>query len=188
MSAELWTLLGTLVGATSTIGATFAGGRSNRLQTEITVRAEHRRQRIESRELIYRQFVKAVSEMLDHARSVSEFDLREAVEASDDFAARASSLHEKVRERWNEVSLAGPESVAICASNVLKMCMVISCVASAVNQNTRSGNTRTPLYLRNETDIRPLGSEAIQDMECLLRSDFLNFIDYARIALDDYGI
>jgi len=142
------------------------------MQAEIAARAEHRRQRREPREGVYKGFISAASALVDHLQPVAMFDMSPSDDFSPAFAERATELADEVRKEWLEVVLAGPKSLAEIAT---KMERAGRSAAKAsdwlARHRTSSNDTRQGFGI--STDI--------------VRDGLQEFIAGAQAALDDDG-
>jgi hypothetical protein len=115
MDAGLAAVLGALAGAVATTGAAFATGWATREQARIAARAEHKRQRREPREKVYKAFLAEATALRNLLQVMGYFrSLPEAVrraELNPEITAQAEEIEAQLKQHFVEVTLAGPESV-----------------------------------------------------------------------------
>ncbi|MEU6391058.1 hypothetical protein [Streptomyces sp. NPDC046939] len=130
MDAGLAAVLGALAGSVATIGAALATGWSAREQARMAARAEHVRQRRDSRQAVYEEFIDAAEEHANLTKILlapapQDFDDLERLRILPpgmDLAATISeskSLHEKVRKTATRVQIAGPKEVSTAVAVVI---------------------------------------------------------------------
>lgn len=116
-------MCGALAGAVATTGAAFAAGWWQRENSRLAVRAEHRKQRREPRQEIYRSFISLASELRDLARS-GEFLGDYSIDGqgrnffTPSLAEEIATKAQEVRQAWVDISLAGPKEIAEIASGM----------------------------------------------------------------------
>jgi fructoselysine-6-P-deglycase FrlB-like protein len=115
MDAGLAAVLGALAGALATTGAAFVTGWSAREQATLAARAEHKRQRRAPREEAYKAFLSEAMALMELLRVVRSYEaLPDAVRGrlmTPGTRTQAEEIEARIKERWLEVTLAGPESV-----------------------------------------------------------------------------
>ncbi|MFD8303236.1 hypothetical protein ACFV29_12930 [Streptomyces sp. NPDC059690] len=142
------------------------------MQAEIAARAEHRRQRREPREGVYKGFISAASALVDHLYPVAMFDMSPHDDFSPAFAERATELAAEVRKKWLEVVLAGPKSLAEVATKV-----------DGASQSAAKASDWLARYRADSDDTRRgFGISA-----GIVRDGLKEFIAGAQAALDDDG-
>jgi hypothetical protein len=177
MDAGLAAVLGAGAGALATTGAALATGWASREQAKIGARAEHRRQRREPRQGLYKQFIDAASTAewymamlpLLIAMAKQEDPLEEPT--ATEHAQRCRALADDVKKAWLDVVLAGPAEVAQTASGIEECCRKLAICADAFAEGQVSSSL--------EHDCREL-MKRLSDQLPL-------FITQAREALDDDG-
>ncbi|MFD6477759.1 hypothetical protein ACFWEH_30110 [Streptomyces anulatus] len=107
MDAGLAAVCGALAGAVGTAAAAFTTGLAQREAARITARMEHRKDRRQPRYDAYREFIDAVSSLIDVPRT--------AVLPVDQ---RVAEIGTRIKEAWLTVSVLGPDSAQRSASGV----------------------------------------------------------------------
>ncbi|MCD9879676.1 hypothetical protein [Streptomyces guryensis] len=187
MDAGVAAVLGALAGAVATTGAAFATGWSAREQAKIAARGEHRRQRRDSRQVVYEEFIATATTQEAHAARFflapvptdqETFDL--ALRGSGN--ADAEALWNECHRRWTEllklstrVKLAGPRMMSEAASAVCDCSHDVMESTMTVDHGLIGGE---PISVRFE-----------QGREHWIKLDHAidEFIEKARISLDDDG-
>ncbi|WP_217134815.1 hypothetical protein [Streptomyces sp. AC558_RSS880] len=176
MDAGLAAVLGALAGSVATIGAALATGWAQREGARITARSEHRRQRLESRSAVYKQFLLRANDLraaiLPHAENPGvRISFHVDIE-------RVELAANKVREVWSDVALAGPQSVAKCANSIRVASYLILISVGQIKEGSSEGDGSTPGYQ----------AELILIDQCEHLGKLLDeFESVARKALDDDG-
>ncbi|MFJ7340136.1 hypothetical protein ACIQU3_07485 [Streptomyces sp. NPDC101110] len=181
MDAGLAAVLGALTGSVATIGAALATGWAQREGARITARSEHRRQRLEPRTAIYKEFV-------SHANTIQGIASRfivdpEAIDLdaiNEDVLRGVTSAAHGIEKAWADVALAGPESVATCAGEIYAHSIRMTI---AVNEVARRNSGEIPLNPGRELATRV----AVSDSAHRLWMKVDDFAPLARQALDDDG-
>ncbi|MET9515050.1 hypothetical protein [Streptomyces sp. NPDC002994] len=187
MDAGLAAVLGALAGASATTGAAFATGWATREQAKIAARAEHRRQRRDSRHAVYEEFIATVREQMAHAAPLFEEGPPEdqdeldrhfqssGVRDADSLLTESYRLHANVMKVLTRVQLAGPKSATTTAKSVCNRSFaLLSSLASLTGRLPR----------------RDVLREAFRQAEDRLRKLDMAvdaFIEAAQAALDDDG-
>ncbi|MGW2749124.1 hypothetical protein [Streptomyces sp. NPDC001450] len=180
MDAGLAAVLGALAGSVATIGAAFATGWATREQAKIAARSEHRRQRIEPRHDVYREFLTAVAALEEHTSELrTDSDLvppgvRLGPDVDSAFLERTNQLAAEVKAIWLRVALIGPERVAEEAATSEAAC---SSLASGIEL----------MSYRNLFPPSEARAQARRSYEGLGES-LRHFMRVARSALEDDGI
>ncbi|GAA3856473.1 hypothetical protein GCM10023084_07900 [Streptomyces lacrimifluminis] len=107
MDAGLAAVCGALAGAAATTGAAFATGWAQREAARITARVEHRKDRRQPRYEAYRQFIDAVTTLIDLPKT-----------ATSPVNEQVAEIKARIKEAWLTVSVLGPESAQKAASKV----------------------------------------------------------------------
>ncbi|MGP4002497.1 hypothetical protein [Streptomyces sp. 8N706] len=174
MDAGMAAVLGATAGALATTGAAIATGWASREQAKIAARAEHRRQRREPRQEIYKRFIGAANNAEWHFAAlpllIAAFD-RDELEAQERIG-RFSEMTDSIQETWLDVVLAGPAEIAQTASAIKDACQSLTICAHAFSEG---GHAKSIL----ERDARAFSKE--------LSESLARFIAQARDALDDDG-
>ncbi|MEU5268062.1 hypothetical protein AB0G77_05815 [Streptomyces hygroscopicus] len=187
MDAGVAAVLGALAGAVATTGAALATGWSAREQAKITARGEHRRQRRDSRQAVYEEFITTASAQEAHA---ARFFLAPVPtdEQGLDLALRGSG-NADTETLWNEshrlwiellklsirVKLAGPQMMSEAASAVCDCSHDVMDATMTVSHGLIGGDSISVRFEKGRERWVKLDN-AIDD-----------FIDKARISLDDDG-
>lgn len=173
-------VLGALAGSVATIGAAYATSWSQREGARIAARSEHRRQRLEPRHSVYKEFIAEASRIRDQTGMFSTVDMFPSHLVTEELAQRIEECADTVREKWVEVALAGPKEVSEAASRIERLS---NALAFRVQGYRRLVNWDGDSEQGDYTAIQErIGREAIELEESLDRLIFA-----AQTALDDDG-
>ncbi|MGP3999603.1 hypothetical protein [Streptomyces sp. 8N706] len=187
MDAGVAAVLGALAGAVATTGAALATGWAAQEQAKITARGEHRRQRRDSRQVVYEEFITTASAQEAHAARfflapvpTDEEGLNLALRGSRN--ADIEALWNESHRLWTEllklstrVKLAGPGMMSQAASTVCDCSHDVMDSTMTVDNGLIGGD---PISVRFEK-----GRERWMKLDNAID----DFIEKARISLDDDG-
>lgn len=187
MDAGVAAVLGALAGAVATTGAAFATGWSAREQAKIAARGEHRRQRRDSRQEVYEEFISTASAQEAHAARfflapvpTDAEGLTLALRGSE--GADMEAVWNESHRLWTEllklsvrVRLAGPGMMSKVASSVCDCSHDVMESMMTVDHGLIGGD---PISVRFEKG---------RDRWMKLDEAIDAFIEKARISLDDDG-
>ncbi|MEV7153208.1 hypothetical protein AB0N77_01085 [Streptomyces misionensis] len=187
MDAGVAAVLGALAGAVATTGAAIATGWAAREQAKIAARGEHRRERRDSRQMIYEEFITTASAQEAHAARfflapvpTDEEGLNLALRGSGNTDIEA--LWNESHRLWTEllklstrVRLAGPRMMSQAAISVCDCSHDVMEATMTVDNGLIGGE---PISVRFEK-----GRERWMKLDKAID----DFIERARISLDDDG-
>ncbi|GGX12675.1 hypothetical protein [Streptomyces chartreusis] len=172
MDAGLAAVLGALAGSVATIGAALATGWAQREGARITARAEHRRERREPRQSVYKVLISEASQLRDSSAPFAVHpDLYPVFEEEPE--ARWRQLVTAIKEASTDAALAGPPEVseaAISLSRGASALLAELCVYNIVDEDGQR-DARVRLFLQSQE----------------FDSSVTVFIIAAQAALDDDG-
>ncbi|MFE9381107.1 hypothetical protein [Streptomyces sp. NPDC006855] len=188
MDAGLAAVLGALAGSVATIGAALATGWSAREQAKMTARAEHLRQRRDSRQSVYEEFIEVAVEHANLTKILlapapQDFDDLERLRilppgmTLEETISESKSLHEKVRKISTRVQIAGPKEVSAAVAVV----------------SDKSGSVYGSLGVTTVTGSYPGARSLAERWEAGCRNyvefsgSISEFTEKVRIALDNDG-
>jgi hypothetical protein len=181
MDAGLAAVLGALAGSVATIGAALATGWAQREGARITARSEHRRQRLEPRTAIYKEFVSHANAMHATAsRFIVDPEALDLDEIDEKLLRQITSAAKGIENAWADVALAGPESVAACAGEIYANSIRMTI---ALNEVSKRNSGRIEPNSGRELAARV----AVSDSAHRLWEKIDEFAPLARKALDDDG-
>ncbi|MFF8403834.1 hypothetical protein ACF06P_19685 [Streptomyces sp. NPDC015684] len=187
MDAGVAAVLGALAGAVATTGAALATGWAAREQAKIAARGEHRRQRRDSRQVVYEEFITTASAQERHAAlfflapvptDQESFDLALRGSGNTDAETLWSESHRLYIELLKitiRVKLAGPRVMSEAASVVCDRSHDVMDSTMTVGHGLIGGEPISERFEKGRERWMKL-DDAIDD-----------FIEKARISLDDDG-
>ncbi|MFF1275144.1 hypothetical protein ACFVZC_17280 [Streptomyces marokkonensis] len=180
MDAGLAAVLGALAGSVATIGAALATGWAQREGARITARSEHRRQRLEPRTAIYREYLKHATDLRAAVHHFSNVEALQIDQIDDDTARRIYTSVENLRAAWPDVALAGPDSIFEAAAGIYGSSLSVALAVREARNYGRDGrmvNEGRELAIR--TGVARHSKELWEGID--------KFVMVAQEALDDDG-
>ncbi|MFF3883767.1 hypothetical protein [Streptomyces sp. NPDC001914] len=181
MDAGLAAVLGALAGSFATIGAALAAGWAQREGARISARSEHRRERREPRHDTYKEFMSVAATVRDVVAVYAiDTDLTPVEYANEETENRLREASFAVKDKWVDVSLAGPTSIAKMAYQIERASYLAILEFSGYRQCLADDDEKSQyarrVFRKNLLDVS-------RQLDVLL----VNFVDAAQIALDDDG-
>ncbi|MFD3638727.1 hypothetical protein [Streptomyces griseus] len=182
MDAGLAAVCGALAGAIGAVGAAWATSNAQLKSARLAARAEHLRQRRDTRSVHYRELITAVSDLLAHLRSGQSVG-RPLFRFTNDYLNDMKSLCQNVRSKVEDVALAGPPEVRNAAYRIRRAMEITFEAVDQLNANLRevelTSESEHPMEARNINDFAR-GRDRIGEL-------LEDFSDEASDALDDDG-
>ncbi|MEV0480065.1 hypothetical protein AB0I69_05500 [Streptomyces sp. NPDC050508] len=177
MDAGTAAVLGALAGSVATIGAALATGWAQREGARITARSEHRSQRREPRQAIYREFIAVGSLMRNHTSPYSLGEEYIPNELDEDHRNRIFEAAQVLKNKAFDVALSGPEQVTKVAIRIEHLSWELAAILGALEQLNIPGNEQQRQRIRAHV-ARTAGD---------LGKELDSFVLAAQKALDDDG-
>ncbi|MGW2380202.1 hypothetical protein [Streptomyces sp. NPDC001658] len=177
MDAGLAAVCGALAGAAGTVGAGIATGWTQRQVARITARAEHTRQRRESRLSVYKEFISAYEEFQEITIPVVFMSGPRQGFFTAELENSVGQSMQRLKGAWLDVALAGPEETSRKADALF----------SAARVATARIHEIAETYHTFDVDPEQLGSLWESLAEMVNVGSIRDFTVSAQTVLDDDG-